>query len=155
MKKKNGFTLIELIAVMCISAILGAIVISLFASSNKMIIRASKDNIMQDEARVILDAVDNDLRVGKNISTGSSGSISFYIELEKDSKIYRYEKIGTSIQKVEMISGISKLISEPSNNIDEFKVEKMASGKQYKINLKLKNGSEEYEISSVVTPRNS
>lgn len=155
MKKKKGFTLIELIAVMCISAILGAIVISLFSSSNRMIIRANKDNIMQDEARVILDAVDNDLRVGKNISTGSGGIVSFYVEFEKNSKTYRYEKVGTTLQKVEMISGTSNLISGPSNNVEEFKVEKMAPGEQYKINLKLKNGSEEYEFSSVVTPRNS
>ena len=73
MKKKKGFTLIELIAAIGISAILGALALSLFSSSNRMILRASKDNIMQDEARIIMDAIENDLRTAKPISIITDG----------------------------------------------------------------------------------
>ncbi|MGL4572212.1 MAG: PilW family protein [Clostridium sp.] len=149
MKKKKGFTLIELIAVICISAILGALALSLFSSSNRMFLRASKDNIMQDEARIIMDAIENDLRVAKPISIITDG-VEFTKTVSGTAKVYKYIKVGTELRKTEG----SNVISTPSKNVDTFRVESVGANEHYKVYLKLKNGQEEYEFSSVIVPRN-
>lgn len=149
MKKKKGFTLIELIAAIGISAILGALALSLFSSSNRMILRASKDNIMQDEARIIMDAIENDLRTAKPISIITDG-VEFSKTVSGTTKTYKYIKVGNEIRKTEG----SNVLSTPSKNVEEFRITSGGSGDYYNIYLKLKSGSEEYEFSSVVVPRN-
>ncbi|MDU4911967.1 type II secretion system protein [Clostridium baratii] len=149
MKKKKGFTLIELIAVICISVILGALIISLFSSSNRMILRASKDNIMQDEARIIMNAIENDLRTAKPISIITDG-VEFSKTASGATKTYKYIKVRNEIRKTEG----SNVLSTPSKNVEEFRITSGGAGDHYNIYLKLKSGSEEYEFSSVVVPRN-
>ena len=148
-KKKRGFTFIELIAVMFISAILGALAISLFSSSNKMLLNASKDNIMQDEARIIMDAIENDLRVAKPISIITDG-VEFIKTVSGTAKVYKYIKVGTELRKIEG----SNVLSIPSKNVDTFRVESVGANEYYKVYLKMKLGDEYYEFSSVVVPRN-
>lgn len=64
--KKKGMTLIELIAVMAMIAIIGLGIMSLFLSQNKLFKSVNDGTIIQDEARLGLTSMEDDLRVAKN-----------------------------------------------------------------------------------------
>ncbi|MGL4772973.1 MAG: PilW family protein [Clostridium sp.] len=69
MKKKKGFTLVELLAVAGISTILGALILSLVLSLSNYYGRLQKETIFHDNARLAFASMENDLRAAKNINT--------------------------------------------------------------------------------------
>ena len=78
MKKKKGFTLVELIAVIGITVIFGAIVLGISITSGKLFSMTQSQSVFNDEARLIISTLEEDLRIGKEIDatalnlTGSS-----------------------------------------------------------------------------------
>lgn len=67
MKKKKGFTLVELIAVIAISAVFGAIVLAISLTTGKLFNMAQTDSVYNDKSRVIISTIEDDLRTASNI----------------------------------------------------------------------------------------
>ncbi|MGL4109460.1 PilW family protein [Clostridium sp. LP20] len=64
--KKKGFTMIELIAVMAISAIIGLAIMSLILSQNKLFFHVNNETVSQDETRLAFSVMEDDIRSGRN-----------------------------------------------------------------------------------------
>lgn len=151
-KKKKGFTLIELIAAMFIMAILGSLILSLFTSSNRMLIESNSSTILQDEGRIVLDAIENDLKVAKKESIKKLADPKKGVSFEdKSGNLYAYEfdAANKTIKKTKD-SGIE--ISTPTKNAESFDI--TYASNQYTIKMKLKKGNVEEEFISVIAPRN-
>ena len=54
MKKKKGFTLVELMVVIAITAVFGAIVLMISTTSGKLFSMTQRDSYINDEARLAL-----------------------------------------------------------------------------------------------------
>lgn len=80
MKKKKGFTLVELIAVIGISAIFGAIVLSIAFTSGKLFNMAQTDSVNNDKARLIIGTIEDDLRTASNIN-GTPATLTMKTEV--------------------------------------------------------------------------
>lgn len=65
-KKKKGLTLVELVVVMAIMAIFGGAVMTLFLSQNKSLTYVQDSTILQNEARLVLNSLEEDIRVAKD-----------------------------------------------------------------------------------------
>lgn len=72
--KKKGVTMIELIAVMAMIAIIGLGIMSLYISQTKLFNTVNNETIIQDEARLILTSIEDDLRFGRNTVFSNSGN---------------------------------------------------------------------------------
>lgn len=80
--KKKGLTMIELIAVMAMIAIVGLGVMSLYLSQIRLFNNVNNETILQDEARLVLTALEDDLRVGKNTYLEDPGNLTTSITIE-------------------------------------------------------------------------
>lgn len=152
--KKKGFTLIELIAVMFIGTILGSLIISLYLSSNRMLVTSSTESILQDEGRIVLDAIENDLKVAKKDTIKKLPSGDFGVTFQDSSgKIFSYvADLGNKkLSKTKDNPGVE--IATPTSNLETFELSKVDN--QYKLKIKLKKGEVEEEFISMITPRNS
>lgn len=74
MKKQKGLTLVELIAVMAISAVLGAIILSMFSVTGKLFTAAQQESFFNDEARVAFRSIEDDIRTASYVATDVSVS---------------------------------------------------------------------------------
>lgn len=94
--KKRGLTLIELIAVMAMTAIVGLAIMSLFISQYRLFNRVNNETIIQDEARLILTAIEDDFKLGRNtiISTTASKNVT----------------IGSNNYLVPLLDGVSGIV---------------------------------------------
>ncbi|MGL5412732.1 prepilin-type N-terminal cleavage/methylation domain-containing protein [Cetobacterium sp.] len=166
MKKRKGFTLIEVIAVIAIIGVFSTLLFSLFSSSTVMLIMAEKDNELQNQSRNIIDVLEEDIRYGIDIKienklvSGIASTESVLILKRKD-KVYRYEvEEGEFRQYVinEEVKDSDKYIlnAVPSKYIKKFKVEKMGKEKSslYKIELEFENGKSNYNYSNSIYSMN-
>lgn len=145
MKGKKGFTLVELVAVIAMIGIIGTGVMKFFINQNDIFYRVNSETKIQDEARIILSAIEEDLRVGKNI-TIEINRVSFI----KGGEAYAYEKDGKVLKR---ISGAN--VHVLSEDVTEFNVEPVtAEKKQFKVILKISNNKASDEFSTIITPRN-
>lgn len=181
MKKKKGFTLVELIVVMAISVIFGAIVLTISVTSGNLFSMTQTDSVFNDQGRLAIGWIEDDLRTAREIipynamalPTTSIKIATNSYEVSVASKIvatfiknengveqkYAYLQQGTIIKRMKVDStGNLKDISTGVNNVESFTVtrnETDTTDKRYFINIKLKNAKgETAEYSSVVTPRN-
>lgn len=147
MKKKKGFTLVELIAVIAMMGIIGTAVMGFFIDQNKVFFRTKNETKLQDEARIILSALEEDLRIGKNIDGSSPNTVKF----KKSETEYKYT-IDTDGVFKKMTT--TDTIHRFSGSVTELKVEKISEDKQYKITIKLANKDASDTFISIITPRN-
>ena len=170
-KKKKGFTLIEMMAVIAILGIFSTLIFSLFSSSTSMLVMAENDNVLQNESRIIIDILEEDIRYGKNIKIENptiSGGISTesILILERKEKIRKYQVENgafnqyISEKKTETETDNNpvryELNATPSKYIKKFKVEKQGTGKEvlYKIEIEFENGKSNYKYSNSIYPMN-
>ena len=78
MKKKKGFTLVELIAVIGITVIFGAIVLGISITSGKLFSMTQSQSVFNDEARLIISTLEEDLRKNFSRIRRQTGYGSFY-----------------------------------------------------------------------------
>ena len=102
-KKVKGFTLVELIAVMAIMAIVGALVLTLFNYQSKWFGKVNKETRIQDEARITIMALENDIRTGRNKS--------YATDINKDSNDPSISEV-TQINGSNIPGGSSKVIMQ-------------------------------------------
>ncbi|MGG7178824.1 PilW family protein [Clostridium paraputrificum] len=90
MKKSKGFTLVELIAVMAMSAIIGLVIMSLIISQNKMFFHVNNETISQDETRLAFSALEDSIRGGGNQTNSSSIPVN---TIKIDTKDYSLDTV--------------------------------------------------------------
>ncbi|MGL4849471.1 MAG: PilW family protein [Clostridium sp.] len=160
MKKKKGFTLIEMMAVIAILGIFSTLVFSLFSSSTSMLVMAENDNVLQNESRNIIDVLEEDIRYGESIEV--TGAPQMILALTRKSTRYFYTIEGSEFQKYEdedndkkFDKTKDKLIVSPSKNVKEFEVKK--ENDLYKIRFKFetKDGKSSYDYENSIYPMNS
>lgn len=182
MKKRKGFTLVELVAAMGITAVFGAMILAISISSGKLFGMVQSESTFNDEARVIMSSIEDDIRVALDVKEGSSSAkTSVVIDKKsyevspaaevvavitkkgakdadgndtKDIYVYTRTQVGKEVVRRKAVDG--KLI-EPSIQLTN--VEKLTVTKEgidgYKILLNFndaKGNVREYQ--SVVTSRN-
>lgn len=180
--KQKGFTMIELLAVMAITAIVSGIIMSLFISAQKSFISANNENIIQDEARTMVEFLENDIKIGKKrtstdgigkveidskeytcaFATGQSISAKYAYQVKNaagDMETYIYLVVGKKL-----IKGKAKVTGSGASEVrtidllgtltTHLESFDIPNGSVVKINFKLKAGSSENDYSITVTPRN-
>ncbi|MDU4938879.1 MAG: prepilin-type N-terminal cleavage/methylation domain-containing protein [Clostridium sp.] len=179
MKKKKGFTLVEMVVVIALLAVFGAIVLSISVSSGKLFAMTQKRSEMNDNARIVSGKIEDDLRVSRKI-VGSSDTSA--VELDYDGKTYGLpivSKLVVAYTKKEGVNNVSYALVQtqlPNNeriklyrllddstiedtnyeliNVESFKVTKDSTSKGYILNIKFNDGKNSAEYNSVITPRN-
>ncbi|MGL4874786.1 MAG: PilW family protein [Clostridium sp.] len=169
-KKKKGFTLIELVATMAVVGILMTVAFSLFSSSSRMLNIAEVDNELQDESRMVVTLVEDDLKFGSKIKLNSredfdSTTIGKEIEFQRKDEAgnmkmyrYRYDDINKELKKYNVENFDTATASEVemgtlSKNVEKFEV-KYLDTKVFEIKMKLSKNKSEYEYKSSIFPMN-
>lgn len=177
MKKNKGFTMVELIAVMAISTILGALVLGLFVSLNNLFTRSQADTTFNDNSRIIFSTVENDIRAAKNITIPGSDIVSTTLQigattynLPTASRVlvgYTKKVSGRELAYAVVIINdkIFRLKQSGTNLVEEnlgyayvdsdTNFTKSADNKSYTFNLKFKDPKRNtVSYQTVITPRN-
>ena len=87
MKKSRGFTVIELVAAMGITAVFGAMILAISISSGKLFGMVQGESTFNDEARIIMSSMEDDIRVALDV-TESAGSLSAQTSVTIDGNSY-------------------------------------------------------------------
>lgn len=124
MNNQKGVTLIELLIVILIMVSVSALAFSLFSYGTKMERTVAQENILQGEARFIMETISNAVRDGKDVSS----------KLSLSNKHLRLE---------------SSLISSNVKKFDFF--EDTANPNQFIVTLVLENDGFEYTVSTKVS----
>lgn len=151
-KKNNGLTLVELMAVIAISSILGALALTLAITLSNNFSRAQKENIFQDNSRLIYSRIEDDMRGAKFIDINPSYTggqvtidgktyslpsisakpiVTFIYKKGGDtiSCAYLLDSINKEFYKVEALKGLPTSALNRSttafNDVKEFKIEKI------------------------------
>lgn len=156
-KKKKGFTLVEMMAVIAILGIFSTLIFSLFSSSTSMLVMAENDNVIQNESRNIIDVLEEDIRYGSKIAPGPTGSANV-LALTRDGRRYVYKIEGTEFKKYEDLTpdngtdNPESFIVSPSKNVKEFEISEKEG--LYKIRFKFENGKSSYDYENSIYPMN-
>lgn len=179
---RKGFTLIEILAVLAISAIIGTVIISLFISSIKSYNITNNENIIQDEGRMIVEFLENDMKIGIkksvakldsnlgkteidgqivscNFAAGKSIEPIFACELNDNTgnkEIYVYIKVDKELIRGKVVSGAVgkevKKLGTLTTNLISFSP---IDTNPYKVKFTLGTTGSENEYNILITPRNN
>lgn len=106
LKKKSGFTLIELMAVMAILVIISTLIFSLFLSSNKLFSRTHNQSKLQDEVRLIASQIEEDIRIGTSTGVTGHGTSKAFFTMGTPATTITYDfatALGVSASDVKLI----------------------------------------------------
>lgn len=162
-KKKKGVTLIELVVVIALVTIVGGMIMTLFLSQNKSMNYVKNSTALQDEARIILSTLENDIRVAKNrdfsvrtegdremiysYEVDSSNRFAYYYDTTKKS-VVKAKHNGTSYDDIVSISdSVESIIIIEDTSIT-------GSNKVYSIEINMKKNEEELPFKTKVALRN-
>lgn len=183
MKKEKGFTLVELIAVIGITAIFGAVVLAISVTSGKLFSMTQTESVFNDEARLIISTFEEDLRVGKDIEITPislygdmditinginmgkckdiglpEGPFDRILSIKVRGDLYYYIKVGDRIERKKFGGAAFKSDVSGIEKIKDIEITKdssVPSDKRYFINIQFENDNGEItEYSSAVMPRN-
>ena len=174
---KKGFTLVELIVVIGLVALFGAIVLSVSLSSSKLFSMVQKTSRITDDARIVIGDLEDELRFATNIQetnlgvtstidyNGNSYSIPLsggnvvivYTVKEGDQEaIYSYVRnnLNNEVTKYKLASSPIVPVGITANNVTEFEIKKDSSNKIYNLNMTIDDGKNRASYKSAITPRN-
>lgn len=153
MKKKKGFTLVEMIAVIAIIGITGVLVFTLFGKTHKIFTSAEKESISVDEVRMVMSTLEEDIRLadkGSNIYISKNGEDIKSISIKIDSKDVLYEKNSYTIIRTKNGTKITL-----GKNIEKLNVDQ--EGGEYTIKVYVsslnKINNDEPSFQTIVTRR--
>lgn len=176
MKKKKGFTLIELVVVIAIAVIFMGLVLSLFLSQNKSFNLVQDSTELQNETRLVLTNLEDDIKVAENREINITMSPVELILYKYEKKIsptatelygYIYNSTDKTIKKcrLSLVSGTYVIASEMATLTSNVKVVDISLEKDedpvgdsrgdiYKIDLHLvKKEGTQYEESNKETTK--
>lgn len=175
-KNKKGFTLVEMIVVIALVAIFGSIVIAVSVSSGKLFGMVQKTSIINDDARIIISDIEDELRFAKNIKETSAGStdtinydggtytipvssnivLVYKVKENNSDVIYSYARNDSSkeVIKYKLASGIGIPVGISASNVTNFEVIKDPSNKIYNLKMKIDDGKNSASYEASITPRN-
>jgi len=152
MKKKKGFTLIEMIAVIAIIGITGALVFTLFGKTHKVFSTTEKESRNIDEIRLVLSVLEEDIRLADKEKNEEEKNISIVYSEE-----YEIESVSIKVNEVNIIykknnSQVTRNDTTLGREIKSLKItpESTEKSKSYKITVKDKN---DIEYETIVTRR--
>lgn len=157
-KENSGFTLVELLVSISISALVLLSVTLIMDYSTRNYRNASAEVSLQTEAQIILNQMMDLIIEANNVKYDPSGELTIYYEdqiimiLLDGSKhqldFVRYNLTGAQIGSKELVGRYVDGFSVIDTGVDN-------SNSQIKISLNLKNGSHAYEIKDqIITLRN-
>lgn len=165
MKKKKGFTLIEIMCSMLIIAMLGTLLFTLFRISNKFVVDIQKDTSKVDDARLMISTLEEDIELSKGkphiiyedgTSTDGSSDGTDKINIKE---IDIKDQSGNNIKyiiEVDPSNSKKKIIKRTTKNTSDSIIE--ANDYIFKVNYKLKSNIYEIQLDkykSLVSRRNS
>ena len=183
MKKRRGFTLVELIVVIAVTAIFGSIVLVISTTSGKLFSMTQEDSYINDEARLGLYVLEEDLRIGKEIDcvkdmglNGNStidigstsnvicsniglplGTFNIILKVNVRGEWIYYINYLDKLERMKFDGGIFKSV----NTVTSFKEAEITKGqtdtsdKRYFINIKFEDSKGNIqEYKSTISPRN-
>lgn len=171
--KKKAFTLVELVVVMAIVVIFGGMVMTLFLSQNRNFNYVQDSTIIQNDARLILTTLEDDIRIVKDgvREFPSESMIYRFKETTGDIYAYIYDKTNHTLKKCKMDNSNPDVIESEVLTLSKNVYYKMADAgnpeekgiiiknepsgsNNYEIKLILQKNDEQLEFSSNVTTRN-
>lgn len=182
MKKKKGFTLVELMVVIAITAVFGAIVLMISTTSGKLFSMTQRDSYINDEARLALSVLEEDLRIGKNVDHSidylsgddeitiggvtvsnckdiglPEGQFKILLKANIRGELYYYIHYANKLEKMKLEVGRFKTINTISN-VKEGGISKNLSDptdKRYFVGFRFEDSRGDTTVySTVVMPRN-
>ena len=166
--KKRGLTLVELVVVIALVTIVGGMIMTLFLSQNESMNYVHDSTAIQDDARTILNSLENDIRVAKNRNfparTGATKDMLYSYEVkvsdtQTDKFAYFLDSSTHSVVKAKMnASGTYEDIASLSRYVKSISITQDTNvtdtNKVYNIELVMKKGKEELPSKVTVACRN-
>lgn len=160
-RRKKGFTLIEMIAVIAILAITLMLTYTLFNKAYSTLNRQEQESIVLDEARNFSSILEEDMKLASDVKTstlipgnyGLGSSITVLVEITNtSSEKYIYTKETTKIVKYKVSGSTSTKMATLANYVVDVQLSPLGT-KSYKVYIKSNRKDIETSFETVVTRR--
>lgn len=160
-RRRKGFTLIEMIAVIAILAITLMLTYTLFNKAYSTLNRQEQESIVLDEARNFSSILEEDMKLASDVKTtslipgnyGLGSSIIVLTEITNtSSEKYIYTKEATKIVKYKVSGSTSTKMATLANYVVDVQLSTLGT-KSYKVYIKSNRKDIETSFETVVTRR--